>query len=91
MKTFHRHICESREFICEEWGKADETVTFYAPLTRVDGKLWVHPAWAKEATWAAITSRADRIWRVSGSFWNPVAFRLIWNGHAGLPAGEMRP
>jgi hypothetical protein len=79
MKTFPNIIIETREFVCEEWGKDEETVTFYAPLTRVDGVVWIHPAWAREAPWAAITARADRIWRVSGSFWNPIGFRLIWN------------
>ncbi len=83
MKTSHSTIAESREFVCEEWGKGEETVTFYAPITREDGVTWIHPAWARESTWGAITARADRIWRVSGSFWNPGGFRLIWQGGFG--------
>ena len=53
---------------------------FYAPLTRIDGVTWIHPAWAREFTWEAVTQRAARIWQVSGSLWNPVGFRLIWRG-----------
>lgn len=79
MKTFQNIIAESREFVCEVWGKGEATVTFYAPLTRVDGLTWIHPTWAREAAWGKITARADRIWLITGSFWNPLGFRLIWN------------
>ena len=87
MKTSHSMIAESREFVCEEWGKGEETGRFYAPVTRVDGITWIHPAWARESTWGAITARAARIWRVSGSFWNPGGFRLIWRGGLGAAEG----
>jgi len=80
MKTMDRIIQESREFVCEHWGQGEASVVFYAPLTRIDGITWIHPAWAKEYTWREITLRSARIWRVSGSLWNPVAFRLIWRG-----------
>ncbi|MEI8235503.1 MAG: hypothetical protein WCH57_12580 [Verrucomicrobiota bacterium] len=91
MKTLDQLIRESREFVCESWGVGDANVLFYAPVTRFDGRTWIHPAWAREAAWSEITVRADRIWRVSGSLWNPLAFRLIWRGDAVLPvpaAGE---
>lgn len=88
MKTLDAYIRESREFVCEEWGKGEAVVAFYAPVTHVDGVTWIHPAWARESTWSAITARADRIWRVSGSFWNPSGFRLIWRGGPGLAAVE---
>jgi len=84
MKTLDRLIQESREFVCEQWGQGEASVAFYAPVTRMDGITWIHPAWAKESTWRDITLRADRIWRVSGSFWNPVGFRLIWRGEPAL-------
>jgi len=80
MKTSCEIIRESREFVCEVWGKGEATMTLYAPLTRQDGRVWIHLAWAREATWGSMVSRADRIWRVSGSFWNPVGFELIWKG-----------
>ena len=86
MKTMDRIIRESREFVCEHWGQGDASVVFYAPLTRVDGITWIHPAWAREASWGEITLRAARIWRVSGSLWNPVAFRLIWRSEPGFAA-----
>ncbi len=79
MKTLDIIIRESREFVCEHWGQGEAGVAFYAPLTRIDGITWIHPAWSKEYTWPEITQRADRVWRISGSFWNPVAFRLIWH------------
>ena len=79
MKTLDIIILESREFVCEYWGQGEASVAFYAPLTRIDGITWIHPAWSKEYTWSEITSRADRVWRISGSFWNPVGFRLIWH------------
>jgi hypothetical protein len=78
MKTLDRIIAESREFVCECWGKGG--VIFYAPVTRIDGVTWIHPAWAREFTWEAITLRSARIWQVSGSLWNPAGFRLIWHG-----------
>ena len=80
MKTAHEIIRESREFVCEVWGKGEANVAFYAPMTRENGVVWIHPAWAREATWESMVSKADRIWRVSGSFWNPVGFQLIWKG-----------
>jgi len=80
MKTLDLIIQESREFVCVFWGKGEAGVVFYAPLTRIDGVTWIHPAWSKEFTWEGITQRAARIWQVSGSFWNPVGFRLIWQG-----------
>ena len=82
MKTMDQLIRESREFVCESWGKGEANVVFYAPVTRFDGRTWIHPAWAREAVWSDITLRADRIWRVSGSLWNPLGFRLIWRGLA---------
>ena len=78
MKTIDYIIQESREFVCEQWGKGEASVVFYAPVTRMYGITWIHPTWARECTWGEITARAARIWRVSGSLWNPVAFRLIW-------------
>lgn len=89
MKTMDRIIQESREFVCEHWGQGEASVVFYAPLTRIEGITWIHPAWAKEYAWDEITRRAARIWRVSGSLWNPVAFRLIWRGEPNfLSQGE---
>ena len=86
MKTMDHIIRESREFVCEHWGQGEACVVFYAPLTRIDGITWIHPAWAREGTWGEITARAARIWRVSGSLWNPVAFRLIWRGEPSMLA-----
>lgn len=80
MKTLDLIIRESREFVCETWGKGEASVVFYAPLTRIDGITWIHPAWAREYTWKEITFRAARIWQISGSLWNPGTFRLIWRG-----------
>jgi hypothetical protein len=96
MKTLDQIIRESREFVCESWGKGDANVLFYAPVTRFDGRTWIHPTWAREATWWDMTQRADRIWRVSGSLWNPGEFRLVWRAEAGLPlpqagASAVRP
>ena len=85
MKTRNQIIQESREFVCEAWGKGEASVLFYAPVTHEDGGTWIHPAWAREATWAEMTQRADRIWRVSGSFWNPLEFRLVWRAEALSP------
>jgi len=85
MKTMDVIIRESREFVCEHWGQGEASVVFYAPLTRIDGITWIHPAWAKEYTWAEITLRADRVWRVAGSLWNPIGFRLIWRGLPAFP------
>ena len=79
MSTLDRLIPASTEFICECWGQGDATVTFYAPITRVDGAVWMHPTWAREYPWAEICAKASRIWRVSGSLWNPGNFVLIWN------------
>lgn len=84
MKTLDAIIRESREFVCESWGIGDAKVFFYAPVTRFGGRTWIHPAWAREAAWPEITLRADRIWQVSGSLWNPGGFRLVWRG-PGLP------
>ncbi len=72
-------------------GQGDASVVFYAPVTRIDGITWIHPAWAKEYTWAEITLRAARIWRISGSLWNPVAFRLIWRGEPNFFAENEPP
>jgi len=101
MKTLDLIIRESREFVCEHWGPRNAGVTFYAPLTRVDGLTWIHPTWAKEYRWDEITAKATRIWRVSGSLWNPVGFSLIWReestllatqeGVGGLPVVAGRP
>lgn len=85
MKTLDQLIRDSREFVCEQWGPNGASVAFYAPLTRLDGITWIHPAWAKEYPWMEITARATRIWRISGSLWNPGHFRLIWRGTAILP------
>jgi hypothetical protein len=90
MKTLDDIIRESREFVCEFWGKGEAGVTFYAPVTRIDGVTWIHPAWAREFTWEAVTQRAARIWQVSGSLWNPVGFRLIWRGEP-LPIAPGSP
>jgi len=91
MKTMDCIIRESREFVCERWGQGEASVAFYAPVTRIDGITWIHPAWAKEATWGEITARAARIWRVSGSLWHPVAFRLIWRGESTFPLQANQP
>ena len=92
MKTLDLIIQESREFACEFWGKEGAGVVFYAPMTRIDGVTWIHPAWAREFTWPGITRRAARIWQVSGSLWNPGGFRLIWRGEPGpLPPVRQAP
>ena len=68
----------STEFVCEQWGQAEGTLTLFAPVTRIDGITWIHPAWARESTWAEMQQRATRIWCVRGSLWNPREYVLIW-------------
>ena len=88
MKTLDLIIQESREFVCEPWGEGEASITRYAPVTHFEGITWIHPAWAREATWPEITLRADRIWRVRGSLWNPIGFHLIWRGEPILTGGR---
>jgi hypothetical protein len=89
LKTLPQLIAESREFVRQTWGQEEACLHFYAPLTRMDGLTWVHPAWAREASWRDITRRAERIWSLSGSFWIPGLFRLIWHAPWALvPEGE---
>ena len=78
IETRDRSIMASTEFVSESWGQGDATVVFYAPLTRENGMIWLHPAWAREYPWEEITRRATRIWKVTGSLWNPREFVLIW-------------
>lgn len=76
-RTLDQWIGASTEFVCERWGEGEACVEFYAPVTRLDGMTWIHPAWAREYEWPDICRRATRIWLVSGSLWNPRDFRLI--------------
>jgi len=85
MSTLDKSIAASTEFACECWGHGDATVSFYAPITRENGMIWMHPTCAREFKWAEIQGRATAIWRVSGSLWNPRGFELIWsNGRHGI-------
>ncbi|MEI6351912.1 MAG: hypothetical protein WCP06_12500 [Verrucomicrobiota bacterium] len=68
----------STEFVCEQWGQGEAALTLYAPVTRIDGTTWVHPAWAREATLTEMKKRATRIWKVRGSLWNPQEYVLVW-------------
>lgn len=76
-------IPASTRFVCCRWGEEEAGVEFYAPVTCIDGALWIHPAWAREYTRQEIRRRATAIWKVSGSFWNPGVFRLIYSGPGG--------
>ena len=76
--TLDHTIAASTEYVCECWGHGDAAVIFYAPLTRENGMVWIHPTWAREFAWSEIKGRATRIWRVNGSLWNPRDFQLIW-------------
>jgi len=71
-------IAASREYVCEQWGSGEATVEFFAPVTRQNGRIWVHPTWAKQMTLEEAMRCADRIWRVTGSLWNPAAFQLVY-------------
>jgi hypothetical protein len=84
-----RAIAESTEFVCEKWGVGNASVSWYAPVTRADGVTWVHPTWAREASWEEITKRATRIWKVTGSLWNPSGFRLVWQALEPLPVAAV--
>ncbi len=78
-KTLDRMIAESTEFVCEHWGQGEASIELYAPVTRgIDGTTWIHPAWGRDYPWKEIVARATRIWRVSGSLWNPGTFTLIY-------------
>ena len=77
--TLDNLIASSTEFVCETWGQGEASVAFYAPITRDNGVTWLHPTWAREATWVDIRERATRIWRVRGSLWNPRGFVLMWS------------
>jgi len=70
-------IAASTEFVCEEWGRGEATVAFYAPVTRRGRALWIHPTWARTASWEEMKRRATRIWLIRGSLWNPREFTLI--------------
>ena len=72
-------VAASTEFVCETWGQGEATLSRYAPVTREGATVWLHPTCAREATWAEITGRATRIWRVCGSLWNPRGFVLVWD------------
>ncbi len=69
----------STEFVCETWGAGEASVTFYAPVTRCGGAVWIHAASARDLPWCEVERKATRVWQVSGSLWNPLAFRLIWS------------
>lgn len=78
MKTIPQLISESTEFVCAELGigKDEYKILRFAPVTRFDGKVWIHPTWAKEATLDDMRRRASVIWKVV-DFWNPGEWRLI--------------
>lgn len=78
MKTFPEIIAESTEFVCAEmgFGTEDKKILRFAPVTRVDGKVWIHPTYAKESTLDEMRKCASIIWKVV-DFWNPGEFRLI--------------
>jgi len=82
-------IAESTEFVCERWGKGEEWIAFYAPVTRLNGALWIHPTWMREYRWEDLVRRATRVWLISGSFWNPGGFRLIHRREPAQAAGVM--
>lgn len=73
-----RMVAQSREFVCQRWGDHDAYVELYAPVTRWNGAFWIHATWARECPAAEIRARATRIWAISGSFWNPGVFRLLY-------------
>ena len=81
-------VSASTQFVCCRWGEEEAGVEFFAPVTRINGVFWIHPAWAREYPWPEIRQRASAIWRISGSFWNPGAFRLV---HRGPGREEKRP
>ena len=79
MKTFHESVMDSTEFAAMRLGNGDKSVTFFAPITRIEGVTWIHPTYQREFTWDEAKKIASRIWIVSGSLWNPVAFRLVYS------------
>jgi hypothetical protein len=93
MKTVDELVQASTEFVCETWGAGEASITFYAPVTRWDGGVWIHAAWARDLPWCEVKTRATRIWSVRGSLWNPLAFKLIWSAAAngGEDEGSLRP
>jgi hypothetical protein len=85
--TLGQAATTTTEFVCERWGQGEAYVDLYAPLTRGDdGTIWIHPTGAKDYQWEVIVSRATRIWRVSGSFWNPGTLTLIYCREKGATA-----
>lgn len=77
MITMDGLIAASREYVCERWGVGEAVVELYAPVTRLNGRVWIHPTWAKEMRQEEAKRCASRIWRVSGSLWNPASFKLV--------------
>lgn len=78
MHTTDGEISASREYVCEQWGSGEAVVELYAPVTRQGRRTWVHPTWARQMTLEQAKRCADRIWQVTGSLWNPTAFRLVY-------------
>ena len=78
METVNEIIAESTEFVCENWGQGELGITYFAPVTRDNGTTWVHATLAREGTLEEMRRRATRIWRVTGSLWNPTQYTLIW-------------
>ena len=78
MKTFPELIAESTEFVCSEmgFGQEDYKILRFAPVTRLDGMVWIHATHAREATLDEMRRRASIIWKVV-DFWNPGEWRLI--------------
>ena len=87
MKTIDVIIAESTEFVFEEIGRgAMGKILRFAPVTRFDGCVWIHPTYAREATFDDMKTRASIIWRVT-SLWNTGTFKLAYKNY---PARALR-
>ncbi|XHR29622.1 MAG: hypothetical protein ACFUZC_03500 [Chthoniobacteraceae bacterium] len=85
MKTISRIVAESTEFVFEEIGYGPSAkILRFAPVTRIDGIVWVHPTYARESTLAQMKGRASLLWQIT-SLWNPGPWRLVYqNASAGV-------
>jgi hypothetical protein len=78
MKTINKIISESTDYVFEELGRGGKaTILRFAPVTQLDGVVWIHPTYAKEATLDEMKRHASHIWRVT-SLWNPGQPKLVY-------------